>query len=99
MEPSAVSTLRGGIGIVEVLEMKVGEGNVVTAEPESNITSVSGEIEETTGEEATAFFALEAGGTDTLVGEEVDIGGVLDLTGRQLEQSLAEWLGESLHKV
>jgi hypothetical protein len=62
MEPSAVSTLRGGIGIVEVLEMKVGEGNVVTAEPESNITSVSGETEETAEEETTAFFALETGG-------------------------------------
>ena len=66
----AVSIIRGGIGIVEV-----DEGNVVT-------TSVSGEIEETTGEEAIAFFALEAGATDTLVGEEVDVrgGGGLDLT-------------------
>ena len=61
----AIGGFRGGIGIVEVLEMKVDEGNVVTAEPESNITSVSGETEETTGEEATAFFALEARGTDT----------------------------------
>ena len=73
--PSAVSTLRGGIGIVEVLERKVGKGNVVTAEPESKITSVSGKTEETTEEDVVAFFALEGGATETLVGEEVDVGG------------------------
>ena len=90
MEPSAVSTLRGGIGIVEVLERKVDEGNVVTAEPESKITSVSGRIEETTEEDVVTFFALDAGATDTLDGEEVDVGGFLDLIDLQLEQSLAE---------
>ena len=71
----------------------------MTAEPESKITSVLGGTEETTGGEARAFFALETGATDTLVGEEVDVGGILDLTDLQLEQSLAEWFGESLHKV
>ena len=60
---------------------------------------MSGATEETTGEEAKAFFALEAGAIDTLVGEEVDVGGLLDLTDLQLEQFLAERLGESLHKV
>ena len=51
---------------------------------------MSGETEETTGEEATAFFALEAGETDILVGDEVNVGGFLDLTDLQLKQSLAE---------
>jgi len=75
--------------MVEILERKVEDGRVVTAEPESKITSVSGETEETTGEEATAFFAFEAGQTDTLVGEEVDVGGFFDLTDSQLEHFFA----------
>ena len=62
----------------------------MTAEPESKITSVSGETEETTEEDVVAFFALEARATNTLVGEEGDVGGDLDLTDLQLEQSLAE---------
>jgi len=41
----------GGMGMVEVLERKVEEGSVVTVAPESKTGK-------TTGEEATAFFAL-----------------------------------------
>jgi len=40
----------------EVLEKKVEEGSVVTAESESKITSASGDTGETTGEEATTFL-------------------------------------------
>jgi hypothetical protein len=47
--------------------------------------------QESTEEDVVAFFCFEAGATETLVGEQVDVGGVLDFTDLQLEQSLAEW--------